>query len=172
MQVLHISKDIASLNDGIDFHLSKIKSLRDRISNLLVEQARIMSTTVPREVPYFSTDDYQITDADLKNLGIEDPHGTNLAHPLPQPVINLVSSPDVQSSPPTIQGSFTTQDLICSETIGFLSPLPPGLTYVCGGTTVHLGLEKADEPMKKCRMLTERMQELSGIMGTWDRDSV
>ena len=170
-RVLRISRDIRSLQGVIDSSLSKIKSARDRTLNLLEELEKIIDDTAAKEGISWNEANYLVTDADLKDLGI-DQHGTNLPHPLETPVINLEYSPGVHSSPPTIQGPFTTQDLICSETMSALRPLKPGLTYLCGGTMVHLGAESQEEPLKNCQKLTEKMQELSGIMGTWDKESV
>lgn len=170
-QVLRISKDIRNYLKDIDFYLSKIKSARDHILNLQEDLARITESIAVKEDSSWNMEDYLVTEEDLQNLGI-DQHGTNLPQRSETPVLNMASKPVVQRSPPNTQVVTISPDLRCYETFSPFKPLKPGTTYLCGGTMVRLPPESQEEHLKNSQKLTEKMQELSGSMGTWDKQSV
>lgn len=170
-KVLRICRDMRSYVKGIDLQLSKIKSQRDHISNLLeVLASEIESIAVKKEIMW-NTEESQVVSDAVEAMGIQE-HGTNLQ----------VASETMSEKVTFLQGATTllkkaldvgtSPDLQCYETISPSYPLPKGLTFLSGGTMVNLGQESLVELSKNSPELIEKMLELSGGMGTCYNETV
>lgn len=170
-KVLRICKDMRSYVKGIDLQLSKIKSQRDHISNLLeVLACEIESIAVKKEIMW-NTEESQVVNDAVEAMGIQQ-HGTNLQ----------VASETMSEKVTFLQGATTllkkaldvgtSPDLHCYETISPSYPLPKGLTFLSGGTMVNLGQESLAELSKNSPELIEKMLELSGGMATCFNETV
>lgn len=164
-KVLRICKDMRSYVKGIDLQLSKIKSHRDHISNLLeVLASEIENIAVKKEIMW-NTEESQVVYDAVEQMGIQQ-HGTNL----------LQASETMSEKADYLKGATTllkkaldvgtSPDLHCYETISPCSPLPKGLTFLSGGTMVNLGPESLVELSKNTPELIAKMLELSGGMDT------
>lgn len=170
-KVLRICKDMRSYVKGIDLQLSKIKSQRDHISNLLeVLACEIENIAVKKEIMW-NTEESQVVSDAVEAMGIQQ-HGTNLQ----------VASETMSEKATFLQGATTllkkaldvgtSPDLQCYETISPSYQLPKGLTFLSGGTMVNLGQESLVELSKNTPELIEKMLELSGGMDTCYRKTV
>jgi hypothetical protein len=169
--VLRICKDIRSYVNGIDSQLSKIKSARDHISNLLeVLASEIESIAAKKEISWNTEESQEVQDA-VEQMGIEQ-HGTNLqvASELLSDKANFLQGATTLLKKALDVG--TSPDLRCYETISPSSPLPKGLTFLSGGTMVNLGPESLVELSKSSPELIEKMLELSGGMVICSKESV
>lgn len=164
-KVLRICRDMRNYVKGIDLQLSKIKSHRDHISNLLeVLASEIENIAVKKEILWNTEESHQVEEM-IREMGIEQ-HGTNLQQ----------ASETMSEKATFLQGATTllkkaldvgtSPDLRCYETISPSYPLPKGLTFLSGGTMVNLGPESLEELMRNSPQLIEKMLELSGGTAT------
>jgi len=168
--VLHICKDMRSYVKGIDSYLSKIKSARDRISNLLEELDLEIESIVSKKEISWNTEESALVEEMATQMGL-DQHGTNLQEDLEKLQVKGPSLKDATDTLKRILEVGTSPDLRCYETISPSCPLPKGLTFLSGGTMVNLGQESLVELSKNSPQLIEKMLELSGGMDTCFNES-